>query len=64
MLDFCRAASYYMFMTNPSLPIVPAPRTTIPINRRFALSAEGDLRVIFMDGQVNLEPGGDVSVAL
>jgi transposase len=44
-----------MFMTNPSLPIVPAPRTTIPINRRFALSAEGDLRVIFMDGQPVME---------
>lgn len=54
-LDFCSAASYYRFMTSPSLPIVPAPRTTIPINRRFALSAEGDLRVIFMNGQPVME---------
>jgi len=44
-----------MFMTSPLLPIVPAPRTTIPINLRFALSAEGDLRVIFMNGQPVME---------
>jgi transposase len=44
-----------MFMTNPSLPIVPAPRTTIPINPRFALSAEGALRVIFINGQPVME---------
>jgi transposase len=55
MLDFCRAASYYMFMTNPSLPIVPAPRASIPISPRFALSAEGDLRVIFINGQPVME---------
>jgi transposase len=42
-------------MTNASLPIVPPPRTAIPINLRYALSAEGDLRVIFLDGQPIME---------
>lgn len=55
LLDFSRTPSYHTFMTSPSLLIVPPPRTTIPINRRFALSAEGDLRVIFMDGQPVME---------
>jgi transposase len=42
-------------MTNPALPLVPPPQTAIPINRRFALSREGDLRVIFLDGQPVME---------
>jgi transposase len=42
-------------MTNPVLPLVPPPQTAIPINRRFALSTEGDLRVIFLDGQPVME---------
>ena len=37
------------------LPIVPPPRTTIPINHRFALSAEGNLRVVFLYGQPLME---------
>lgn len=42
-------------MTNPALPLVPPPQTAIPINRRFALSTEGDLRVIFLAGQPVME---------
>jgi len=42
-------------MTNISLPIVPPPNTTIPINLRFALSSEGDLRVVFLNGQPVME---------
>lgn len=42
-------------MTNPVLPLVPPPQTAIPINRRFALSTEGDLRVIFLAGQPVME---------
>src|SRR3990172_7884097 len=42
-------------MTNPALPLVPPPQTAIPINRRFALSTEGDLRVIFLAGQPIME---------
>lgn len=42
-------------MTTSSLPLVPPPQTAIPINRRFALSSEGDLRVIFLDGQPVME---------
>ena len=42
-------------MTNPALLLVPPPQTAIPINRRFALSTEGDLRVIFLAGQPVME---------
>lgn len=42
-------------MTNSSRFIVPPPSTTIPINLRFAVSAEGDLRVIFLEGQPVME---------
>jgi len=42
-------------MTNPALPLIPPPQTAIPINRRFALSTEGDLRVIFLAGQPVME---------
>lgn len=43
--------SYHVFMKNLSLPIVGPPSSTIPINRRFALGVQGDLRVIFLYGQ-------------
>jgi len=42
-------------MTTLALPLVPPPQTAIPINRRFALSTEGDLRIIFLDGQPVME---------
>jgi len=42
-------------MTNLALPLVLPPQTAVPINRRFALSTEGDLRVIFLDGQPVME---------
>jgi len=42
-------------MTNSTLLLVPPPRTAIPISRRFALSTEGDLRVIFLEGQPVME---------
>ncbi|MGA2262148.1 MAG: putative transposase, partial [Acidobacteriota bacterium] len=42
-------------MTNSSRFVVPPPPTTIPINLRFAVSAEGDLRVIFLEGQPVME---------
>jgi transposase len=35
--------------------MVLPPPTSIPINRRYALSAAGDLRVIFLDGQPVME---------
>jgi transposase len=47
--------SYPLLMSNISLPIVPPPSTTIPINLRFALSSEGDLRVVFLNGQPVME---------
>lgn len=42
-------------MTTPIIPFVPPPSTAIPINHRFAVSAEGDLRVIFLEGQPVME---------
>lgn len=49
------AASYHLFMKNPLLPIVRHPFSTIPINARFALSAGGDVRVLFLYGQPIME---------
>ncbi len=42
-------------MPTPTLPVVPPPRTAIPINNRFAVSAEGELRVVFLEGQPVME---------
>src|SRR5439155_3949992 len=42
-------------MPTPTLPVVPPPRTAIPINNRFAVSAEGKLRVVFLEGQPVME---------
>jgi len=46
---------YLYLMTNSLRLIVPPPPTTIPVNHRFALSAEGDLRVVFLEGQPVME---------
>jgi transposase-like protein len=42
-------------MTNSSLPLLPPPPTATQINQRFALGAEGDLRVIYLYGQPLME---------
>jgi transposase len=42
-------------MINSALPMILAPPTTIPINLRYALSAAGDLRVVFLEGQPVME---------
>jgi transposase len=42
-------------MNTPSLPIVLHPSDTIPINRRFALSSGGDVRILFFCGQPIME---------
>jgi hypothetical protein len=42
-------------MTNAMLPLVQPPPTSIPIGRRFALSAAGDLRIILLEQQPVIE---------
>lgn len=42
-------------MTNPLLPLVLSPQTSIPIGHRFILNAVGDLRILLLESQPIIE---------